>query len=70
MSMLVGMYWEVEHGTLYKPGDKLKGLEVSLKMHSCSAEVLRAMQAFEDQFARLTSARPQALASAVAEADG
>jgi ppGpp synthetase/RelA/SpoT-type nucleotidyltranferase len=64
MSMLVGMYWEVEHGTLYKPGDKLKGLEASLKMHAFSTEVLRAMQAFEDQFATLTSPRPEPAAIA------
>jgi ppGpp synthetase/RelA/SpoT-type nucleotidyltranferase len=69
MSMLVGMYWEVEHGTLYKPGDKLKGLEASLQMHSCNKEVLRAMQAFEDQFAKLTSPRPQNVPEQIEETE-
>jgi ppGpp synthetase/RelA/SpoT-type nucleotidyltranferase len=56
MSMLVGMYWEVEHGALYKPGDRLRGMEVDLKMHARSADVIRAMSTFEAEFETLTSA--------------
>lgn len=58
MSMLVGMYWEVEHGALYKPGDRLRNLEVSVRMQERSADVIRAMQAFEEQFEDLTFASP------------
>jgi ppGpp synthetase/RelA/SpoT-type nucleotidyltranferase len=58
MSMLIGMYWEVEHGAMYKPGDRLRNLEVSVRMQDRSADVIRAMQAFEEQFEALTFVPP------------
>jgi ppGpp synthetase/RelA/SpoT-type nucleotidyltranferase len=58
MSMLIGMYWEVEHGAMYKPGDRLRSLEVQIRMQRRSEEVIRAMQAFEEQFEALTLVSP------------
>ena len=45
--MLVGMFWEVEHATLYKPGPELLGAEHSLKLQTCYADVIQAIEAFE-----------------------
>jgi ppGpp synthetase/RelA/SpoT-type nucleotidyltranferase len=56
MSMLIGMFWEVEHAALYKPGERLRDMEVSLKMQDRNADVIRAMCAFETQFEELVSA--------------
>jgi ppGpp synthetase/RelA/SpoT-type nucleotidyltranferase len=65
MPMLVGLYWEVEHGALYKPGDRLRGLEVSEHMKERNADLIRAMHAFEDQFETLTFAPSALRASSV-----
>ncbi len=58
MSLLIGMYWEVEHAALYKPGDRLRGMEISLKMQQRNADVIRALNEFEVQFESLVGERP------------
>ncbi len=58
MSMLIGMFWEVEHAALYKPGQRLRGIEMSLKMQDRNADVIRALTAFEAQFEALAHAKP------------
>ena len=58
MSMLIGMFWEVEHAALYKPGQRLRGMEISLKMQDRNAEVIRALNAFEAQFEALACTNP------------
>jgi ppGpp synthetase/RelA/SpoT-type nucleotidyltranferase len=55
MSMLVGLFWEVEHAALYKPGEHLKGIEKSLRMQERNADVIRALTAFETQFETLVN---------------
>jgi hypothetical protein len=55
MSMLIGMFWEVEHAALYKPGERLRDMEVSLKMQDRNADVIRAMFAFETEFEALVA---------------
>ena len=66
MSMLVGMFWEVEHAALYKPGPRLRGMEISLKMQDRNAEVIRALNAFEAQFEALACAKPSSAAPSAA----
>jgi ppGpp synthetase/RelA/SpoT-type nucleotidyltranferase len=58
MSMLVGLFWEVEHAALYKPGAKLRGMELSLRMRERNAEVIRALSAFESDFESIACAKP------------
>lgn len=53
LSMLVGLFWEVEHGALYKPTLRLRGIGGSLDMRARNADVIRALNAFEDQFEAL-----------------
>lgn len=48
--MLVGLFWEVEHSTLYKPSPQLKGVSQSLAMRQRNSEVLKALKAFEEEF--------------------
>jgi ppGpp synthetase/RelA/SpoT-type nucleotidyltranferase len=65
MSMLVGMFWEVEHAALYKPSAPLRGMEVELKMQHRYADVIRTLDEFEAEFESLANA---ALAAADADA--
>jgi len=58
MSMLIGMFWEIEHGVLYKPGDRLRDMEVALKMQEQNADVIRALYAFESHFDELVAGAP------------
>ncbi len=51
--MLTALLWEVEHATIYKPSPRLKGIARSLEMQQRTAEVLRALRAFEDEFETL-----------------
>lgn len=50
VSMLVGLFWEVEHSTLYKPTPELRGVARSLPMQERNQEVLRSLAAFEEEF--------------------
>jgi len=53
VSMLTGLFWEVEHTTIYKPTPKLKGVARNLEMRKCTEEVLKSIRAFEEQFEEL-----------------
>jgi len=53
VSMLTGLFWQVEHSAIYKPDPRLKGLTRSLPMQQRTKEVLDALQAFEDEFETL-----------------
>lgn len=50
VSMLIGLFWEVEHSAIYKPIPQLKGIDRSLKMKPRLSEVYRALRAFEEEF--------------------
>lgn len=51
--LLVGLFWEVEHSTIYKPSPELKGIGASFEMQQRTADVLKALKAFEEEFERL-----------------
>jgi ppGpp synthetase/RelA/SpoT-type nucleotidyltranferase len=59
ISMLIGLFWEVEHGALYKPGERLRQVEVSERMQGHYADVIRALTRFEQEFEAAATARPQ-----------
>lgn len=50
VSMLVGLFWEVEHSGIYKPIPQLKGIDRSRKMKPRLAEVYDALKAFDEEF--------------------
>ena len=53
VSMLTGLFWEVEHSAIYKPIPRLKGMAESIKMRERTADVLEALRAFEEEFESL-----------------
>ena len=53
VSMLIGLFWEVEHAAIYKSTPRLRGVVRSLEMQERSQEVLKALSAFEREFERL-----------------
>jgi ppGpp synthetase/RelA/SpoT-type nucleotidyltranferase len=53
VSMLVGLFWDVEHSALYKPAPELRGATRSLTMQERNSEVLRSLTAFEEEFERV-----------------
>jgi len=53
VSMLVGLFWEVEHSAIYKPTPRLRGITRSLEMQKCTNDVHRALRAFEEEFESL-----------------
>jgi len=52
VSMLVGMFWEVEHSALYKPTPELRDVAGSLTMRKETQKVLHSLAAFEEEFER------------------
>lgn len=56
--MLTALFWEVEHAVIYKPSPRLKGLARALEMQQRTQDVLRALKAFEDEFANLVHGDP------------
>ena len=56
--MLVGLFWQVEHSTIYKPSPQLKGVSQSLAMKERNSAVLNALKAFEEEFERLVQHDP------------
>src|SRR4051812_14690594 len=52
VSLLVGLFWEVEHAAIYKPSPSLRGVEKSPAMQSKTAAVLSALRDFEEEFDR------------------
>ncbi len=53
VSMLVGLFWEVEHSAIYKPIPELRGAIRSFSMQERTQEVLRSLAAFEEEFERI-----------------
>ena len=53
VSMLTGLFWEVEHSAIYKPTPRLRGVARSLAMQQRSKDVSDALKAFEDEFKSL-----------------
>jgi hypothetical protein len=53
VSMLTGLFWEVEHSAMYKPDPELRGVARHLGMEQRRNEVLQALKAFEEQFETL-----------------
>jgi hypothetical protein len=53
VSMLTGLFWEIEHSAIYKPSPELRGVARSLEMKEPIANVLRALSGFEEEFERL-----------------
>jgi ppGpp synthetase/RelA/SpoT-type nucleotidyltranferase len=58
--MLTALFWEVEHSVIYKPSPRLKGVARSLEMQRRNRDVLKALKAFEDEFANLIRRDPLA----------
>lgn len=58
--MLTALFWEVEHSVIYKPSPSLKGVAGSWEMQQRTRDVLRALNAFEDEFANLIRRDPLA----------
>jgi ppGpp synthetase/RelA/SpoT-type nucleotidyltranferase len=52
VSLLVGLFWEVEHSAIYKPSPNLRGVEKSPAMKDRTAAVLSALSDFEEEFDR------------------
>ncbi len=59
VSMLIGMFWEVEHSAFYKLDPQLKGAARFWKVEQRTSEVYSALRAFEEEFeALITRASP------------
>jgi hypothetical protein len=53
VSMLTGLFWEVEHSAIYKPDARLSGIGEHFGMLERTRDVARALKAFEEQFEAL-----------------
>ena len=53
VSMLTGLFWEVEHSAIYKPDARLIGIGEHLGMLERTRDVVSAIRAFEEQFEAL-----------------
>jgi len=53
VSVLTGLFWNIEHSAIYKPSPQLKGVARSLTMQERKEDVLKAPNAFEEEFERL-----------------
>jgi ppGpp synthetase/RelA/SpoT-type nucleotidyltranferase len=49
-SLLIGLFWEVEHSAIYKPTPRLQGVAGSISMRDRNDAVLNALQSFEQEF--------------------
>jgi ppGpp synthetase/RelA/SpoT-type nucleotidyltranferase len=52
VSVLIGLFWEVEHSAIYKPTPRLQGAASSIAMKDRNDAVLKALQQFEEEFDR------------------
>ena len=61
VSMLIGLFGEVEHSAMYKPSPQLKGVDRAPPMKELRQEVYPALRAFEKEFENLVrqGASPQ-----------
>jgi hypothetical protein len=53
VSMLTGLFWEVEHSAIYKPDARLIGIAQHLGMRERTRDVIKALRAFEEYFEAL-----------------
>jgi ppGpp synthetase/RelA/SpoT-type nucleotidyltranferase len=53
VSMLTGLFWEVEHAAIYKPDARLSGIADHRGMRESTRDVAKALKAFEEQFEAL-----------------
>jgi ppGpp synthetase/RelA/SpoT-type nucleotidyltranferase len=53
VSMLIGLFWEVEHSAIYKPDARLSGIAGHRGMRERTRDVVKALRAFEEQFEAL-----------------
>lgn len=53
VSMLTGLFWEVEHSAIYKPDARLSGIADHRGMRERTRDVAKALRAFEEQFEAL-----------------
>jgi hypothetical protein len=56
MAMLIGLFWEVEHGALYKPAPAVLVSEERYGMQQRSYDVIEALCAFEQKFEEIVHA--------------
>jgi hypothetical protein len=56
VSMLTGLFWDVEHSAIYKPNPELRGIEQNPEMRDLTREVYQALSRFEEGFERLVLA--------------
>jgi hypothetical protein len=50
VSVLTGLFWNIEHSAIYKPLPQLKGVVQSLTMQERTKDLLEALNAFEEEF--------------------
>ena len=50
VSLLVSLFWQVEHSAIYKPSDEARRAAGSLRMKERTAAVISALQQFEAEF--------------------
>jgi len=48
--MLTGLFWEVEHASIYKPNPELKGAERNSELQELTGKVYEALANFEHGF--------------------
>jgi ppGpp synthetase/RelA/SpoT-type nucleotidyltranferase len=53
VSVLTGLFWEIEHSAIYKPAPRLRGVARALGMQERSRDIQNAISAFEEEFERL-----------------
>ena len=53
VSMLTGLFWEVEHSAMYKPDTQLKFMAEHRGLKRRRARVLEALKTFEEEFEQL-----------------
>jgi hypothetical protein len=56
IAMLIGLFWEVEHGVLYKPAPAVLIDERRRRMEQRNLNVIEALHAFEEQFEEIVHA--------------
>jgi ppGpp synthetase/RelA/SpoT-type nucleotidyltranferase len=56
VSMLTGLFWEVEHSAMYKPDAQLRFMAEHRELKQRRARVLEALKAFEEEFEDLLPA--------------
>ena len=53
VSVLTGLFWEIEHAAIYKPLPQLRGVGRALGMPARTRAILDAFSAFEEEFESL-----------------